>query len=441
MRPLNTVSAGKPMPTDSGPDVLFLGLAERAAYVRDGNTNLFKWNVLGLKHIILSHIYPLSLSGWSFGFAFHATGTLGEHKLLLTDESGTEVGQLNVATKTASPSDPDAALRSEGPLMPVPTYGWIIAFLSPPKSSLLVMSPGTYHVRQATPEGAHILGELHFAVVDPPPLTQERIAAIRSDPTAMKSVRVEIGCKQCPAKSRAYAALDRNPASEAEGWTWYQDLPTAFACTCGKTKLPLDSIRQNLHGLLGARQRGSDDLSFLPLYERSTIETVRSTFAEVLQSAPKEEFLQKFLEENPILLHQFPSVRLFSKPPILTFFVADFALLTPNKELLLIELEKTTTKLMKKDGGLAADLSHAFDQVRNWLHVVDEHRLAVLETLKIARDEVSSIRGVVIAGRDAGYDAHHLRKLKGADWGRVLLFTYDDLLFALDALVSRINSL
>jgi hypothetical protein len=121
--------------------------------------------------------------------------------------------------------------------------------------------------------------------------------------------------------------------------------------------------------------------------------------------------------------------------------VADFAIVTPQRELLLVELEKATTKLMKQDGGVAADLSHAFDQVLDWLHVVDEHRLAVLDALKISREEVSMVRGVVIAGRDIGYDAHHLRKLKGADRGRITFLTYDDLFFALDALIKQMDAL
>ncbi|MCI5158052.1 MAG: DUF4263 domain-containing protein [Candidatus Electrothrix sp. AUS1_2] len=86
-----------------------------------------------------------------------------------------------------------------------------------------------------------------------------------------------------------------------------------------------------------------------------------------------------------MLLHYLPSEKLFPKPPILTFFYADFAVVIPQRELILIELEKTTTRLMKKDGGVAAPLSHAFDQVRDWLHTVDEHRLAVLDSLKIDR--------------------------------------------------------
>ena len=39
------------MPEEPFPQVAFLGLAERAALVRDGETDLVKWNVLGLKSV------------------------------------------------------------------------------------------------------------------------------------------------------------------------------------------------------------------------------------------------------------------------------------------------------------------------------------------------------------------------------------------------------
>lgn len=423
------------------PDVLFLGLAERAAYVRDGNTNLFKWNVLGLKHIVLSHIYPLTLSGFSAGFAFLPKAVSAGNKFWIVDESGKEAGFISLSTRNASLNDPDAAINKDGPMILLLGEGWTVAFLLLGKPSIVIPAPGLYQVLCEVDGSRVVVGQLHFAAVDAPELTQERIAAIRSDPTASKAVRIELGCNRCPTKARAYAALDRSTKSEAEGWTWYRDLPDEFVCDCGTTKMPLRYIRQNLHGLIGTTRRGTQDIDFLPLYERSSLETIRSTFAALLDSKPAEEILQQFLASNPILFHQFGALRLFSKPPILTFFVADFAVLTPNKELILVELEKTTTRLLKKDGGLASPLSHAFDQLRDWLHVFDEHRLAVLDTLKIEREEVGAIRGIVIAGRDAGYDAHHLRKLKGEDRGRVTLLTYDDLLFALAALVGRMEGL
>ena len=49
--------------------IIFLGLCERAAYVREGNTNIFKWNFIGLKNIVLSYIYPIKLGILSIGLA------------------------------------------------------------------------------------------------------------------------------------------------------------------------------------------------------------------------------------------------------------------------------------------------------------------------------------------------------------------------------------
>jgi hypothetical protein len=424
-----------------GPNIVFLGLCERAAHVREGNTQLFKWNVIGLKNIILSHIFPLGFSGLSVGFALSTATACHDHKFRITDESGREIGQINLSTMVAAPSDEDAVLRNQGCMVSLPQHGWVTAFTPLNGTQMVIPAPGTYHLRHVTDCGEHIVGELLFAAIDAAPLTQERIAAIRTDPNATKAIRMELGCKECPAKCRAYAALDRNRGSEADGWCWYQALPDKFVCDCGKTNLSLDTLRQNLHGLLGQRYQDTADLEFVPLYERSSLETIRTSFATLLAASPREELLQQFLAENPILFHQFPSQRLISKPPILTSFVADFALVTPQRELLLVELEKSTTRLMRQDGGVASELSHAFDQVNDWLHVADEHRLAVLDSLQIAKEDVSMVRGIVIAGRDLGYDAHKLRKLKGVDRGRITFLTYDDLFFALDALIKRIGAL
>jgi hypothetical protein len=118
---------------------------------------------------------------------------------------------------------------------------------------------------------------------------------------------------------------------------------------------------------------------------------------------------------------------------ILNRFVTDFVVLTPAKELLLIELEKPTTAILRKDGGIKADLQHAFDQVRGWLQRTVEHRSAVIDCLGLEPKEVSKISGVVIAGRGEGQDSEHLRRLKATDFGRVRFFTFDDLLGALIA--------
>jgi hypothetical protein len=422
-------------------EIIFLGVAERAALAHDGFTNLFKWNVLGLKNNIISYVYPLSLSNFCFGVAINVESEGKIHKLSLVDNSNSEIGSFNLSAQSEPPPEFEKVVNKENPILLKPNKGWVTIFLTINDSKLLISKPGLIQICCETQNGKKIIGELQFFLTDPSPLTRERIAAIRSDPTAMKAVRLELKCNFCESKFRTYAALEKNEKLEREGIIWYENIPDQFLCECGKTIFPLDLYRKNLHGFIGINQPSNENFNFLPLYERSSLETLKSTFAHLIQSKPKEERLQEFLNENPILLHQFTSSKLFSKPPILTSFFADFAILTSNKELILIELEKTATKLMKKDGGVAAELNHAFDQVHSWLHVVDEHRLAVLESLKINKEDVSSVRGVVIAGLDSGYDAHHLRILKGEDRGRISFYTYDDLLFALEALIRKISAL
>ncbi len=433
--------ADKPTTSPEDLPVVFLGLCERAAHVREGNTNLFKWNVLGLKTVFVSYIYPLKLDGLAIGFAFPTTIAAEEAKFRISSAEGNEVGTINLMAQAVTPEEDDFIAQKDQPLLLLPEYGWTTAFLPLGATQWVVNEPGVYYLEQLKAGGPVRVGTLKFAAADAAPLSAERIAAIKSEPNAAKAVRLELGCRHCSAKFRVYAALDRSSRAEGEGWLWYQDAPEKFQCDCGKTTMDLQYIRRNLHGMLGHQPPGASEFQFMPLYEKSSLQSIRTTFAQLIGREPREETLQQFINKNPILLHQFPADKIIPKPPILTTYVADFGIVTPQKELILIELEKTTTRLMKKDGDMAAPLSHAFDQVRNWLHEVDEHRLAVLDSLNIDREAVSSVRGIVIAGRDLGYDARNLRRLKGVDYGRVAFLTYDDLVFALDGLIRRIEGI
>jgi hypothetical protein len=303
---------------------------------------------------------------------------------------------------------------------------------------IVFLEPGLYHLSLLTEDGVKKLGSFEIVLVDPLPLTTDRKSAIKSDPAASKAIQIELGCKFCPTKYRVYSALEK---TDYPGCEWYEDVPDKFICECGKTTMSLQYIRKNLHAFLGQTIQSSNILDSVPLYEKSALRTTRSNFAELLEESPKEESLQIFIKGNPILLHQFPAEMIRSKPPIFSKYVADFAILTAQRELIFIEIEKTTTRLMKKDGHRAADLVHAFEQVRDWLHVVDDHRNAVLDDLDIDRQAVNKIRGVVIAGREKNYDIHKLRRLKMSSDDRISFLTFDDLLFAMDALINKFDTL
>lgn len=295
---------------NSNPGVIFLGVCERASYVADGNTNILKWNILGLKHVILSNIFPLTFSGLTLGIAFDKNIVQSGIKIIICDQDRQEVGFINLELRHATPSTEELLLKKDGSLLLVSNHGWTTAFFPIGKSDILISKPGIYFLMIDSGGQKDIIGEIQFALVDPPELTPERIAAIKSDPTASKSIRIEVGCKKCPDKFKAYAGLEHSEKLEADGHKFYSEIPDTFVCECGNTKVDLTIIRKNLHGLLGHRRHDGVEIGFVPLYEKSTLDELCVRFVNLINSKSKEELLQKFIEENLILLHQFPAEKI-----------------------------------------------------------------------------------------------------------------------------------
>ena len=419
---------------------VFLGLAERVGTALDlGHPGLLKWNVLGLKITYPSAIFPLSLQGVPIGLGVDTRKLSEGIRIFFVDDKGTDVGNIQLSTAPASPNGPTAFLankeQGESAVMPHPEYGVAVIFFDI-NGAILIPRPGRYRVEEETQGGRSIIGELQFAPFEVPPLTPARIAAIRSNPKASKAVRWSYLCNDCRTGIKAYAGLDRLSGLESEGYRWYADLDSEFRCSCGRHLVDLQYIRRNLHVALGHRiDVDGEPARFSPLYERSTLESLRNAFSNLLSGNTPEEVVHQFIRENPVLLHRFSATQLYSKPSILTDYKADFVALGPNGELTLIELERPSLRLGLKGGGRSAPLQHAHDQVISWLAVCDNHRQAFLSSLSIPSESVTSIRGVVIAGREESCPPAILRHVKFGFQGRVSLLTYDDLLVGLDTLI------
>jgi hypothetical protein len=426
------------------PPIALLGIVERAALVRDGNTNLFKYNLIGLKQTVLSYLFPLNFGLLNYAFALYAPQAGTQMKIHIKDETGIEIGFFNIALQSLATSQPtieDVAIKRDGQAVAIPLEGWAVMIFPPIRETSMIPRPGLYTFTVDLEDREVAIGQILFHLIDPEPLSASRIAAIRSNPTAVKAVRAELRCNACGSCIKTYAGLERVPKSEAEGYVWYENLPDSFICSCTQAIFDLNIYRRNLHGLLGGSFTSSGEVAFLPLYEKGALATTRANFAALLDQVAPEETFQTFLEENTVLLHQFSPERIFFKAPILTFCNTDFAIVNPQHELLLIELERPNTRILKKDGGVHSELQHAFDQTRDWLHIADDQRVAVLDCIGIDRKQVGSVQAAVIAGRDSNYDPEHLRKLKGADFGRTRFMTYDDLLAGLDALIRTVDQL
>jgi hypothetical protein len=285
------------------------------------------------------------------------------------------------------------------------------------------------------------IGSVSIGYIQVPPLSEERIAAIKSHPRAAKTSKYIVKCQNCGDMLSIYAGLERSKEQEEKGNVWYREIPDTFGCTCGKTVVPLVKIRENLHAFLGMITPEDSKVEISKLYEGGAIEEICNNFAAVISRDPEEQEIQSFLQDNPILLHQFSPERIFRKAPILSEFETDFTIRTQSAELILIELEKAGTQLLRKDGGRHSELQHAFDQVRDWLHTLETHRVAGLHCIGLKPEEVTNIKGIVIAGRDAPYDSEHLRRLKWDASDKMGFYTYDDIIRSVAGLFTAVHEL
>jgi len=303
----------------STPDILFLGFCSRAEIDRSGA----RWNVLGLSSILQTYLLPSHLAPF-IALSVNIQTLRGTGILHILDQDGVKGGEITIRGQHVE----GAELAEEPPdtVTMHPGEAWTPVFM-PNGDGIAVPKPGKFSVIQVK-DGLEIpIGGFQVIHIEAPPLTADRIAAIRSDPRAAKSMRIQLGCKRCPATYRVYFGLDRDPKLEAEGWRWSPEIQdTEFKCTCGVGTVELRYVKSGLVALLG-RPSEQTDLNIVPLYERSALQQVRDKFHDLLNSEPQEERIQRFITDNPILLHMFSAVNLIPKPSIGTKFAADFAIL------------------------------------------------------------------------------------------------------------------
>lgn len=232
--------------------------------------------------------------------------------------------------------------------------------------------------------------------------------------------------------------------SNVHPFRWNLDITQdEFICSCGKTRFSTASIKTGLHGLLrrNVSPLTGNNLSSVRLYETTTLEQYCREILKLINADTGEEKLQLFLESHPIFFHVFQPRKILFKPPILTQYVADFALLNARNELLLVEIERPQLKMLKKDGGNTADLEHAFHQVRTCKQVLDDHKVAALEAIAdLKANEVAKVKGVVVAGRRPS-DEKMVRMLRSLSNAEIELFTYDDLLESVTELIEHVANI
>lgn len=149
-------------------------------------------------------------------------------------------------------------------------------------------------------------------------------------------------------------------------------------------------------------------------------------FRALLDSNPdREQVLQSFLQSNPVLLcpthvHMWPKLQLGAT-------VTDFVFRDANHEYLLVELERSTLKLFRRDGHATSELTHAQGQILDWKRYLEDNLQTVQRELGLV-GITANPSGLLVIGRSSSLSPQDRRKLQamGADSPKLRIMTYDD---------------
>ena len=297
--------------------------------------------------------------------------------------------------------------------------------------------PGRYDVYVGIEKATELVSTIDFLYQKPPPFTAEQMKAIESDPHTAKTAIIELGCKYCPTKLKVYTSFNRDAKKETQGYIWQYDLPDIFTCSCKKTNQDLKYIKGGLHGLLGKyKYLFEGNLKFERRHSHEEILRTLKKFTDLLDKKDHEKFFQEFIENNPEMLAKYHAKKIFFKKGILGKFEADIVILNTDNQLIFIELERAGLKLFKKDGQPASNLMHAYKQVLDWINEFKKHPHALLELFNLTYEDITLVKGVVIAGKNNGTNQKHLRRHYANPIYGMEFLTYDCLADSL-AQISR----
>lgn len=150
-------------------------------------------------------------------------------------------------------------------------------------------------------------------------------------------------------------------------------------------------------------------------------------FKELLDSEPdREEELQVFLKKHPALLcpshtKMWPKLQLGAR-------ITDFVFRDATGDYLLIELEKSTHPLFRKEGHPSAELTHAMGQVTDWKRYLEDNLATAQRELGLTGISANP-RSMVVIGRSSSLSPENRRKLTTMDseHPKLRVLTFDDL--------------
>lgn len=220
------------------PDVAFLGVCERAIETNQGNLDYSQHTLVDLRKTIQSYIYPLNLGKFFFVIAAYDPINFEPARIQLISPKGDRIADLKFVIETNINSD-GFVLTSKNELIDVNNYPqfWPIFVSKIVKDIPIVIEPCTYKVMLIRDSIEIQIGVLNFGFIEAPPLTEDRIAAIKSSLRGAKYVKLSIGCNKCNDEITVYTGITKDQKLEEKGSLWYEDVPDYYQCKCKKNNL------------------------------------------------------------------------------------------------------------------------------------------------------------------------------------------------------------
>jgi hypothetical protein len=158
----------------------------------------------------------------------------------------------------------------------------------------------------------------------------------------------------------------------------------------------------------------------------------------VQDPSTQEKQLHQFILSNPISLDSY-GISIHSEIKLGEKYKVDLIIeyKINNKRILLVELEKANLQLFTKSGRLRAHVTHAIQQVEDWLRWWQENSNA--ESNKLLDTSIHP-EGLVVIGRGKDLSEEDSRRLLHLNSNRrVKVITYDDLLDNLENLILNLE--
>ena len=174
------------------------------------------------------------------------------------------------------------------------------------------------------------------------------------------------------------------------------------------------------------KQEVIDQVSFLVSGRLEEFEKVIMDFEKLLNSQVGEEILQTFLTKNPILFgSEYKEIK--PKHSLGGEYYMDYALRTHNDVYHIVEIEKSRDMVYTKSGDPSSQLTHAEQQVLDWLIWLEQNNSYGQKFLP----GILSPKGFVIIGRNVNLSPEIKTKLyyRNLMWNeKINVLTFDDLL-------------